>query len=210
MIVRGVMKTRFLVIILLIVSITAFAYSGIDSIAVKPIILKMDKNQGISFRDVIPALSALFGGLMVFLGSMCTSYYINASKKKKVIRNKLEEAYVLILEINDWFRDVSIKLPSISKNETKIITDSYYKINTTVNKTDMLIACYVRKTNRKETLIKAISDLQSKQTDYIYKLLATGIKNKQLYHDIDESEKNCEKLIEDLLKNIRAEIILNI
>lgn len=96
----------------------------------------------LTLKDLVPLLSTLIGGVLAVGGGFVASYYLQAASRRldrnQIIREKLEEAYLLTLQLNAWLQSQmgTMIVPSSKDNK---------EIESPTGKLVMLTRCYNRK-----------------------------------------------------------------
>lgn len=91
------------------------------------------------FKTLIPLISTLLGGFLAVTGGFFANYFMQKLTKsydrKQLIRDKLEQAYLLTIQLENWLQSQMSDVMFIKDNKKE-------KISNPSNHIFMLVKCY--------------------------------------------------------------------
>jgi hypothetical protein len=90
-------------------------------------------------RKIVPLISVLLVGLLTVDGGFLANYFLQlssrSSQRNQLVRDKLEEAHLLALEVKDWLQSEMRTIAAHSASDES-------RIQTPIRKLVMLTRCY--------------------------------------------------------------------
>ena len=160
-------------------------------------------------KTLIPLISTVVGGFLAVTGGFFASYFMQklnkSHDKKQLIRDKLEQAYLLTIQLENWLQSQMSDMLFIKDNETE-------KISNPSNHIFMLVKCYgeTKSSQLADQLSTSLENFRKSSFNYFKEAHETGKKpSETTFLAVGEPFEMSRRLTTELRDNIEKLIHKN-